>query len=141
VAGYSHRTLTEKLGIKVGATVLIAYEPADVDLESLLRPLPDDVRLRRRKGTQPLDVVVCFAESRHQVGSRLPKVAETIDRAGAVWLIWPKKSSDRFKEGPRDLGEDVVRDAALELGLVDVKVCAVDDTWSGLKLVWRLSNR
>ena len=90
MAGYSSRRLTDKLGITAGTTVLVAHEPADVDLESLLLPLPEAVRLRRRKGPRPVDMVLCFAESRRDVQSRLPVAAETIDRAGAVWMIWPK---------------------------------------------------
>lgn len=141
MAGYSHRSLVDKLGIAAEHRVQIAYEPRDVDLMSLLEPLPAGVQVLRRAGTKPVDVALCFVESYKDATARLPRSQPLITKSGAIWAIWPKKSSQRFKDGPRDVSEDVIRNQALELGLVDVKVCAIDETWSGLKLVWRLVNR
>lgn len=141
MAGYSSRSLSDKFGIRQGQVVQISHEPHDVDLLALLEPLPASVQLRRRSSARPRDFVLCFVESRKDVETRLPNASQAIPKSGVIWMLWPKKSSQRFRDGSRDVSEDVVRRAALDLGLVDVKVCAVDDTWSGLKLVWRLSNR
>ena len=139
--GYSHRSLTDKLGISPGQTVLISGQPADIDVLALLDPLPETVRTRTRASTRPAHIVLCFAETRRQLHDRLPHAKCNATTDGAIWVVWPKKSSQRFKDGARDLTEDVVREQALASGLVDVKVCAVDETWSGLKLVRRLKDR
>lgn len=141
MAGYSHRSLVDKLGITAESRVQIAHEPKDVDLAFLLEPLPPGVQILRRAGAEPVDLLLCFMESGNDAATRLRRVQPLITRSGAIWAVWPKKSSQRFKEGRRDVSEDIIRREALALGLVDVKVCAIDDTWSGLKLVWRLVNR
>jgi hypothetical protein len=91
----------------------------------------------RRPGHTSYDVVLAFCPDRARLAKRLPTLIERTTPAGAVWIAWPKMSSGV----PTDLTEDGIREIALPLGLVDVKVCAVDDTWSGLKLVRRLTNR
>jgi hypothetical protein len=87
-----------------------------------------------RKGD---DVIAFFTTRRTELATRLPKLLDTMDRAGAIWVGWPKKAS----KVATDITEDTVREVALPLGLVDNKVCAIDDTWSGLRLVIRLENR
>jgi hypothetical protein len=105
-------------------------------VESTLAPLPDQVELRPRvRG--PLDLIVLFTKSRADLERRFGKLASAIRPAGALWIAWPKRSS-----GIRtDLTEDVLREVGLPQGLVDTKVCAIDDTWSGLRFVFRKENR
>ena len=132
--GYSGKALAQKLGIKPWARVKTRNAP--VNYPQLLGPLPHDalVSARIRK---PIDFVHLFAIARAQLIAELKRALTDIEQDGAVWVSWPKKSS-----GVRtDITEDVIRDVALPMGLVDVKVCAVDETWSGLKLVIRKSNR
>ena len=132
-AGYSGTPLPAKLGIKVGSRVLLDGEPADLALE----PLPDGVTVHRRAGAGPYDVVLLFAADAGRLHSRWPALAGRLTTAGRLWVCWPKKSSGV----PTDLTEGVVRAFGLAQGLVDVKVCAVDATWSGLAFVRRLTDR
>jgi hypothetical protein len=133
-AGYSGTPLPKKLGIKAGAAV--AFVNADDGFASLLEPMPDDVTIRRQlRG--PLDLVVLFTTERAELERRWAGVAKALTPAGALWVAWPKKSSGVTT----DLTENVVRDTALARGMVDVKVCAIDDIWSGLKMVVRLKDR
>ena len=141
VAGYSGTPLVRKLGIRPGSSVWIQGAPPDLDLTALLRPLPADVKLTKRASSRPRDMVLLFSETRRECQQRLSKALGAIDSRGIVWVIWPKKSSARFQAGAGDLTEDVIRGIALAEGVVDVKVCAVDDTWSGLKLVYRVKDR
>jgi hypothetical protein len=135
VAGYSGTPLPQKLGIKPGARVAV-ISPPDGFLERTLRPLPDGVELRHTaRGS--VDLIVFFTKRRAELERRLDTLVRALDRAGALWVGWPKGSS-----GVRtDMTENVVRDVALPKGLVDTKVAAIDETWSGLKLVIRLENR
>ncbi len=141
MAGYSGTPLAKKLGIKPAQLVKVSHRPRELDLSALLSPLPDDTRLVERSTRETPDIFLCFVESSQQLAARLPLALDAIARDGVIWVCWPKKSSERYKSGTRDLTEDVVRAHALALGVVDVKVCAVDDTWSGLKLVYRLADR
>jgi hypothetical protein len=134
VAGYSGTPLPKKLGVKEGARVAWLGAPSQFD--ELLGELPDGVRVGRRLG-RGLDVLVQFATSRAELRERLPKLYEAVFPAGAAWVSWPKKASGVAT----DITEDTIREDALPLGLVDVKVCAVDETWSGLKLVVRKELR
>jgi hypothetical protein len=129
MAGYSGTPLPKKLGVKPDQRVLLRNAPSG---------FADRIGLRDGQGaTAPLDFVVVFtteqAALRRELRTLLPKLAP----AGMIWVAWPKRAS----RVPTDVTEDRVRDAALPLGLVDVKVCAIDATWSGLKLVRRLSAR
>jgi hypothetical protein len=132
--GYSGKALGQKLGIKSWARVKTRNAPAHY--EQMLGRLPNDVQLSPRlRG--PVDLVHIFSVARAQLAAELPRALEDIEQDGAVWVSWPKKSS-----GVRtDITEDVIREIALPLGLVDVRVCAVDETWSGLKLVIRKAHR
>jgi hypothetical protein len=134
MAGYSQRSLVDKLGIKAGASVLILRAPKGY--AATLGPLPDGAKAV--KAPKPgLDFIHLFVTQRADFERRFESLQKALAPAGMLWVSWPKKASGV----PTDVTEDVVRDVALERGLVDVKVCAVDDTWSGLKLVRRLKDR
>jgi hypothetical protein len=109
---------------------------APANYQQLLGPLPNDVQVSPRI-RRPVDFVHVFAIARAQLVAELKRAMNDIEQDGAVWVSWPKKSSGV----PTDLTEDVIREVALPMGLVDVKVCAVDETWSGLKLVIRKALR
>ncbi len=130
MAGCSGTPLPQKLGIKAGHVVAVANEPSH--FAQLLDPLPADVDIRHdlRKAC---DVVVAFFTSRAQFEKCLAPLTAAIVPAGSLWIAWPKKAS----KVPTDMTEDVVREVALPTGLVDNKACAIDETWSGLRLVVR----
>jgi hypothetical protein len=134
VAGYSGTPLPKKLGIK--AESRIAFVGAPGDFGETLGELPERVDIRSR-ARGPLDVIVFFTTSTSELARRFDGLAAALDPAGALWVAWPKRSSGV----ETDLTENAVRDVALPKGLVDNKVCAIDDTWSGLRLVIRKENR
>jgi hypothetical protein len=133
-AGYSGTPLPRKLGIKPGARLGLIGAPDGFD--QTLGELPPDVGVRRRL-QGPLDVIVAFHRSREEFERRLPALARALDPAGGLWIAWPKRSSGV----PTDLTENVIRELALAGKLVDNKVCAIDEVWSGLRLVVRLRDR
>jgi hypothetical protein len=133
-AGYSGTPLFRKLGIKGG--MRIAVQGAPVDYWELLEGPPGDIEVVEPSAVS-LALVHTFVTTRKQLASALPKLIKQIDQHGTIWVSWPKRSSGV----QTDITEDVIREEALPLGLVDVKVCAVDTTWSGLKLVIRKENR
>jgi hypothetical protein len=133
-AGYSGTPLWKKLGIRADATVLTVNAPANY--RKLLPGLPKGVAIVTGADA-PLGFVHLFVDSASQLAERLPALRDDLAPDGVIWVSWPKKASGV----KTDVTEDAVRDAALPLGLVDVKVCAVDATWSGLKLVVRKANR
>jgi hypothetical protein len=128
--GYSGKPLTEKLGITPGLTVYVDGGPPHLD--ELLEGATYTTRLPRQA-----DLTMLFTTERRRLERRLPLVVERTVVDGMVWVCWPKKSS----KVPTDLDENVVRAIGLATGVVDVKVAAVDATWSGLKLVRRLRDR
>jgi hypothetical protein len=133
VAGYSGTPLARKLGIAAGGSVLLDGAPAGFTIEGL----PDGVTPVRRAGNGPYDVILVFCPDRDRLARRWPVLHPLTTTPGSIWVAWPKKSS-----GLRtDLDENVVREYALRHGRVDVKVCAIDDTWSGLKHVVRRADR
>ena len=133
-AGYSATPLPKKLGIKEGHTVALLHAPEGFD--ATLGELPVGVRIRRTpKGAA--DVIVAFVTERAHLESALPILERSIFPAGGLWVAWPKKAS----KVPTDMTEDVVRELALPRGLVDNKVCAIDEVWSGLRVVWRRERR
>ncbi len=132
--GYSGTPLVKKLGIKAGYAVGVFDAPDG--FESLLEGLAPDVALRTR-ARGPLNVIVSFHVARAHFERRLPVLTRAMDRNGGLWIAWPKKASGV----PTDMTEDVVREVALPTGLVDNKVCAIDETWSGLRIVWRRELR
>ncbi len=133
-AGYSGTPLAKKLGIKPGYTVATVNEPNE--FRPLLVDLPDDVDLDVDLAAQP-DVVVAFYTERARLDAELETLADAVFPDRAIWLGWPKKTSGV----DTDLTGDVVRATVLATKLVDVKVCAISDTWSGLKVVWRKEHR
>lgn len=132
--GYSGTPLAKKLGIKDGFAVLTVNAPEDYD--EILRPLQDNVSISDRLFVEA-DLIHIFTNSRDELFGALPKFMRMIKQNGAIWVSWYKKAAKL----PTEITEDTVREAAFPLGLVDVKVCAVDEKWSGLKLVIRKENR
>jgi hypothetical protein len=133
VAGYSGTPLAKKLGIKAGHR--LAFPGAPDGFDDLLE-LPDGVTVKTRAGG-PLDVIVFFTKSRAELERRMPALRRSMDPAAGLWIAWPKRSSGV----ETDMSEDVVRDLGYANQLVDNKVCAIDETWSGLRLVIRLKDR
>ncbi|HEV7593980.1 MAG TPA: DUF3052 domain-containing protein [Gemmatimonadaceae bacterium] len=131
-AGYSGTPLVAKLGIKAGARVRVVNPPAG--FAKTLGTLPASVTSTSRG---VLDFAMLFVTRKVDLVRRFPGLRDRLTPAGMLWVSWPKQSSG----APTDLTENVVRAVGLGLGLVDVKVCAVDSTWSGLKFVKRLSDR
>jgi hypothetical protein len=134
VAGYSGTPLAKKLGIKEGHRA--AFPAAPAGFTGLLGELPDGVTVKSR-ATGPLDVIVFFTKSRAELERRLPALRRAMDPAAGLWIAWPKRSSGV----QTDMTEDVARELGLANRLVDNKVCAIDETWSGLRLVIRLKDR
>jgi hypothetical protein len=136
MAGYSQTPLAAKLGLKPGSFAVVLSGPADI--AKLLDPLPDGVTLATDFAPrQSYDIILCFTTSRAVLQRRFAAAAKRLQPAGGLWVAWPKKSSDVAT----DLNENVVRDIGLDAGLVDNKVCAIDETWSGLRFVIRLRDR
>jgi hypothetical protein len=134
MVGYSGTPLHKKLGIKSGQKVYV-YEPPENYL-SLLEGLPEDVKFLKAVRNK-LDFIHIFAKSRSELSQTLKKYRYKIKDDGMIWVSWYKKAS----KIPTDITEDTIREIAFTLGLVDIKVCAVDEKWSGLKLVIRKENR
>jgi hypothetical protein len=134
MAGYSSRALVDKLGIKPGSRIAILKAPRGY--ARTLGKLPAGVTVSQT-GRGPLEFIHYFTRARRDLTAKLPSLSRRLADKGALWISWPKKAS----RVATDVTEDTVRDLALPLGLVDVKVCAIDDTWSGLKLVRRLEHR
>ena len=134
MAGYSGTPLAKKLGIKHDSKIVLVNPPKNY-LE-LLAPVPDGVTLLPRV-TNDTDLVHVFSTSKQELRNHLRGSLKKLKPDGMIWISWPKKAS----KVPTDITEDIIREVALPLGLVDIKVCAVDDTWSGLKLVIRKENR
>lgn len=133
-AGYSKRSLVEKLGIKAGTTIAILGAPAGYN--RTLGRLPPQVN-RRARLNGPLDFVHLFTSEKRELERQFLLLEEALTPAGMLWISWPKQTSGV----PSDLTEDVVRAIGLAHGLVDVKVAAVDEVWSGLKFVRRVKDR
>jgi hypothetical protein len=134
MAGYSGTPLAKKLGIKAGSRVFVSKAPEHYD--ELLQPWPEGVARARQLDVRT-DLVHAFVTSRAQLQKFLSSAVSKLAPDAALWVSWPKKSS----KVPTDVTEDTVRELALPLGLVDIKVCAVDEVWSGLKLVIRKELR
>lgn len=134
VAGYSGTPLAKKLGIKEGFKVFAAGAPANY--RELIEPLPASVRFVS-KFDRTTNAVHIFTTRRSELSRALPAYRKRLNPEAIVWVSWPKKAA----KVDTDITEDVVREIALPLGFVDVKVCAVDEVWSGLKLVVRRELR
>ncbi len=134
MAGYSGTPLAQKLGIKPGFSLALINAPEG--FEDLLKGLPDDVDpVRGLKGRQPIDVLVVFVTKRTDLVKRFAQAAARLsEQTGAgIWIAWPKKTAGV----PTDITENSIREVCLPSGLVDNKVCAIDETWSGLRMVRR----
>lgn len=134
MAGYSKRSLVEKLGIKSGHKIYIGNPPSDY--MQTLGDLPNGTTVAKTLNG-PCDFIQFFSQEKAELQSAFPKLKKHLTPAGALWVSWPKGAS-KIKT---DLNENVAREIGLTNGLVDVKVCAVDDVWSGLKFVFRLKDR
>jgi hypothetical protein len=135
MAGYSGTPLAKKLMIKPGHRLGLFGAPGSFD-RSALEPLPDDVTVSTSaRGT--FDVILSFHTERAELERRIPTLLKVLDVDGGLWMAWPRRASKL----PTDLTEDVQREIWLPLGLVDTKVCAVDDVWSGLRICWRTERR
>ncbi len=134
MAGYSGKALVQKIGLKVDHRLALAGEPDGFVKE--LAPLPDGVVIASG-GNKPLDCVILFADQARTLESRIARWAARLTPAGMLWVAWPKKASKVVT----DVTEALVRNTGLDAGLVDVKICAVNDIWSGLKFVRRLKDR
>lgn len=135
MAGYSGTPLPQKLGIKSDHRVVFVNAPANFAIE--LGPLPAGVVVDDELATGPYDVIVYFCDKEAELKRRFGSLARRLNPAAGLWIAWPKKSSGVAT----DLVENAVRDIGLETGLVDNKVCAVDETWSGLRFVIRVQDR
>jgi Protein of unknown function (DUF3052) len=134
MAGYSGTPLGKKLGIKPGSRILALRAPSNY--AGLIAPLPEGAALESRI-SERTDIVHVFSTKRKELAPVLGMLRKKLKDDGAIWVSWPKKSARM----PTDITEDTVREIALPLGLVDIKVCAVDAVWSGLKLVVRREHR
>ncbi|GAA4674064.1 DUF3052 domain-containing protein [Phytohabitans rumicis] len=129
MAGYSGTPLARKLGIGADSLVLFDGAPGGFAI--------DGVAADQVPGPDPYDVILCFCPDRARLAERWPVLHPLTTPAGSLWIAWPKRASGR----QTDLDENVVRDFALAAGRVDVKVCAIDEVWSGLKHVIRVADR
>lgn len=134
MAGYSGKPLVQKIGVKAGHRLALAGEPDGFIKE--LAPLPDAVKVVTG-GRGQLDCVILFADQARTLESRLTRWAERLTPAGMLWIAWPKKASGVVT----DVTEALVRQTGLGIGLVDIKICAINDVWSGLKFVRRVKDR
>jgi hypothetical protein len=138
LAGYSGTPLVKKIGIKPGHRVALVDEP--VGFKKELLDVPPNVEFASAKGTgkaSALDVILFFIKSRASLEKHLPNLKTKIAENGMIWTAWPKRASGV----ETDLDENIIRDSGLALGLVDIKVCAINEVWSGLKFVIPVKDR
>jgi hypothetical protein len=134
MSGYSGTPLAKKLGIKAGSQLLLIDAP--VDYIALLEPLPEDVQFNTQLSAST-DIIQIFSVRRGELQQLLANYRTKLKSTGIIWVSWPKKSA----KVPTNITEDIIREIALPLGYVDIKVCAVNEVWSGLKLVIRKELR
>lgn len=140
MAGYSPNPLLQKLGYKDGQTAILIAVPQDITEITQFSGFVDQIALElpdASPGLGRVDVIHWFETSRVRLEDFLAPLAAQLRPDGMLWISWPKKASKL----PTDITEDVLREVVLPKGLVDVKVCAVDETWSGLKFMWRKELR
>jgi hypothetical protein len=137
-AGYSGKPLIEKLGIKPGLTV--AFVDVPDDYATLIGDLPMDVTETDLHHGH-IDFIHFFATTRQALEARFPELKAALKSNGSLWISWPKATAKGSARLPSDLGDNVVREIGLANGLVDVKVAAIDATWSGMKFVYRIVDR
>lgn len=134
MTGYSPNPLFKKLGIKEGFKLYVKNPPEDYF--GLIAPIPNKVKILKRISNE-LDMIHFFTKNKKELISNIELMMRKITQNGMIWISWPKKSS----KVETDITEDTIREVILPLGLVDIKVCAVDEVWSGLKVVIRRENR
>ena len=134
MAGYSSTPLPKKLGIREGSRIALVNAPKDFENE--LGKLPDQAEFLKRL-TNSLDIILLFVLTERALARDFARLTKKLASNGMIWIAWPKKSSGV----PTDLSFDSVQRIGLDAGLVDVKICAIDETWSGLKFVYRLKDR
>ena len=137
VSGYSKKPLCDKLGIKAGFHICVLDAP-DKFFEQTLVNLPPDVTISAQLG-EALDLILFFAANQHALIDQFAMLKRSLKPAGSLWISWPKRSAK--SKSPAELSDNVVRQIGLDQGLVDVKVCAIDAVWSGLKFVFRVADR
>ena len=135
MAGYSETPLAKKLGIKEGFRIGVVNSPKGFKKE--LGSLPEKVKISVGDLLKPLDLIIFFTDSQRTLKIEFPILAEKLSVNGMLWIAWPKKISSVSS----DLSFDIVQQTGLQAGLVDVKICAVNEIWSGLKFVYRLKDR
>ena len=134
MAGYSGTALVKKLGVKEGMTMYVFQNPTDYF--DWLSPLPENVIVKNKLNSE-VDFIHSFVSEAKVFQTEFVKYKKHLRKDGMLWVSWPKKSS----KVPSDLDENLIRDFGLKEGLVDVKVCAVDEVWSGLKFMFRIKDR
>jgi hypothetical protein len=134
MAGYSHRSVSDKLGLKLEQNVLVIDAPSSY--EALIGTLPPGL-IPKTSGDGPFDVIHYFATSREDLEQYFPDLKSRLSQGGMLWISWIKGSSQPYT----DLNENIVMQIGLKNGLVDVKVIAIDEKWSGLKFVYRVRDR
>ena len=134
-AGYSKTPLIKKLGIKSGSRILPVFCP--YDYQDLVGSLPEKTQIVEKDGEELIDFIHLFAKNERVLKSQFPILKDKLATSGMIWVSWIKKSS----ELETDISEQDVRSLGLDLGLVDIKICAVDENWSGLKFVYRRKDR
>lgn len=135
MAGYSGTPLSKKLGLKSGFVIKVKNEPAEY--WDWIAPLPEDMKVSARSKKESLDFAHLFVKANKIFEKEFIKLRDELKKTGMLWISWPKKSSGVAT----DLNENIIRDFGLTNGMVDVKVCAVDETWSGLKFMFRIKDR
>ena len=135
MVGYSGTPLLKKLGIKEGFTIRVIGEPKSYWID--LGQLPQGVQHVDKEATDSFDFIHYFCQEADILHQEILNLKSSLKKTGMLWISWPKKSS----KVPTDLGDMLVRNTGLEAGLVDIKVCAVDEVWSGLKFVYRTKDR
>jgi hypothetical protein len=138
MAGYSGTPLPKKLGIKGSHRIAFINAPDNFTKE--LGELPSGVEIVQQQRA-PLDLIVCFVKSEKELVAQFEKLASKLTPAGMLWIAWPKKGPKKASGVPTDLTESVVQRIGLAAGLVDTKVCAINEIWSGLRFVIRLKDR
>lgn len=134
MAGYSGTPLAKKLGIKEGSTLALVYAPEG--FANVIDGMPEGAKVVE-PGQGGVDVVVAFFDSAAALASEWAGLSESVFPAGGLWIAWPKRASKR----PTAITEEVLREIGLPTGMVDNKVCAIDETWSGLRFAWRKELR
>jgi len=132
-SGYSGTPLATKLGIKAGHRVTLIGTPRDW----AIKDLPENLHVSHRRGDSQANVVVAFFHDAAPLGQRIDMLSNSITVDGALWIAWPRKAAGHVS----DITDNTVRNTALPLGLVDIKVAAIDEDWSALKFVWRKKFR